>query len=690
MSRLWVLLSFLLLMVACASFRFGKVDEPPSWLENGKAPQTIAWVQAENERVKRDFADHADFKGVYDRVLDFYESGTRLPQGMIHGVHFYNLMQNTAHPRGLWRRVSTKIFRHHGRPAAEHWEILLDVDQLAVSQGKNWVFQNAICWKMQRCLLFLSNGGSENMEMLEFSLLEKKIVINGFQLPEGRHRVAWLSGDQIVLATKREDKWSIGQVRVWQRGQTLAEAEVVRGIELDKAILTPLTQGLNPGQIFFIRKHSLFAQDYLLVTKDRHVFPVKVPPTAQLLEVDAHRGYFFLRRPWPQAGPQFTAGAVVAVSWDNLVVPPELVWPGSEGQMVVGAKSLKSSLLLNVLKNLKSEVIELRRSAKGWAGETLGVPTLGNVTFIEGEGRPDEAWIVNDSYLIPTRLMSWRVGEKKFVVEAKSKPSFATENLERISDEAVSEDGTRIPYVVIKPKNLPMGARTPALLNGYGSLVFLGLETYLGAVGATWLKDGGIWAFAHVRGGLELGPDWTFAAHRENRAKAYADLHAVAKAIHQKGWSSPAHTGLFGNSKGGLLAAATATTYPADFGAAVLRVPILDLLNFSRWPNGASWTDELGEPRSESDRAFLKKHSPVQPEKVVGKLPAFLLLTATDDDRVAPAHARRMAWLLQRNDQKFYYFESEEGGHALSNNPLQRAFRTALELTWLKRELSKP
>ena len=72
-----------------------------------------------------------------------------------------------------------------------------------------------------------------------------------------------------------------------------------------------------------------------------------------------------------------------------------------------------------------------------------------------------------------------------------------------------------------------------------------------------------------------------------------------------------------------------------------------------------------------------------------------LMLSATGDDRVHPAHSRRMIWKLRRWQEKnprnitpkFYYYESPEGGHSLNNNPAQRAFRTALELTFMRFQL---
>jgi len=62
--------------------------------------------------------------------------------------------------------------------------------------------------------------------------------------------------------------------------------------------------------------------------------------------------------------------------------------------------------------------------------------------------------------------------------------------------------------------------------------------------------------------------------------------------------------------------------------------------------------------------------------------PAFFITVSTEDNRVGPGHARKLAARLEQVGAKAYYFEDSEGGHGVSD-ALQRPELMALRLTFL-------
>ena len=79
--------------------------------------------------------------------------------------------------------------------------------------------------------------------------------------------------------------------------------------------------------------------------------------------------------------------------------------------------------------------------------------------------------------------------------------------------------------------------------------------------------------------------------------------------------------------------------------------------------------------------------SPYQNLKPGVNYPPPLFTTSTNDDRVHPGHARKMAARMTALGQAFYYYENIEGGHAAAADQRERARRIALEFTYLSRRL---
>ena len=73
---------------------------------------------------------------------------------------------------------------------------------------------------------------------------------------------------------------------------------------------------------------------------------------------------------------------------------------------------------------------------------------------------------------------------------------------------ATSKDGTRIPYFVMRRKDLVMDGSNPVLLDAYGGFEISLLPGYSAGVGAGWLERGGCKVIANIRGGGEYGPSW--------------------------------------------------------------------------------------------------------------------------------------------------------------------------------------
>ena len=63
--------------------------------------------------------------------------------------------------------------------------------------------------------------------------------------------------------------------------------------------------------------------------------------------------------------------------------------------------------------------------------------------------------------------------------------------------------------------------------------------------------------------------------------------------------------------------------------------------------------------------------------------------TSTKDDRVHPAHARKMMAMMEAAGKDVRYYENIEGGHGGAANNAQAAHMNALAYTFLWQQLTK-
>ncbi len=111
------------------------------------------------------------------------------------------------------------------------------------------------------------------------------------------------------------------------------------------------------------------------------------------------------------------------------------------------------------------------------------------------------------------------------------------------------------------------------------------------------------------------------------------------------------------------------------------------MIRYTQLPPGASWIAEYGDPADPVMRAAILKYSPYQNLKAETAYPRVFFLTSTKDDRVNPAHARKMAAAMEGMGKPFYYYEETEGGHSAAANLDQRAKQLALQYVYLRKQL---
>ncbi|WP_245266575.1 prolyl oligopeptidase family serine peptidase [Bradyrhizobium sp. WSM1743] len=207
----------------------------------------------------------------------------------------------------------------------------------------------------------------------------------------------------------------------------------------------------------------------------------------------------------------------------------------------------------------------------------------------------------------------------------------------------------------------------------YGGFQIPLIPSYVGLTGRLWLERGNAYVVANLRGGGEFGPQWHQTAQGATKQRTWDDFIAVAEDLIRRKITSPRRMGVVGGSQGGLLVGTAITQRPELFNAAILQVPLLDMVRFTKLGAGASWIGEYGDPTIPEQRKWLEGYSPYQ-TLVPGKTyPAPFILTSTKDDRVHPAHGRKAATSLAALGQPYLYYENTDGGHSVAANLIEQA-----------------
>ncbi|MEJ7746840.1 MAG: prolyl oligopeptidase family serine peptidase, partial [Luteimonas sp.] len=410
------------------------------------------------------------------------------------------------------------------------------------------------------------------------------------------------------------------------------------------------------------------------------------------------------REPWTVGGKTWPAGSLLVAKFDDFMAGKrelDVLFTPTDKTSLAGFTWTRNHVVLNVLDDVKNKLsvmtppaADAAQGAPWMRSEFVGAPTFGTlgVGAVDAD-ESDALWLTATDYLTPSTLSYVEVGKAPEVL--KTMPTFFDASKHAIEQHfATSKDGTKIPYFLVKPKDLKLDGTAPTLLYGYGGFEISLTPGYSGGVGKGWLErahksGGGVYAVANIRGGGEYGPRWHQAALKQNRHKAYEDFAAVAQDLVARKITSAKHLGIQGGSNGGLLTGNMLTQYPELFGAVVVQVPLLDMKRYNHLLAGASWMAEYGNPDKPEEWKYIQTFSPYHLFDGKKDYPPTLFTTSTRDDRVHPAHARKMMAKMSAAGEDVRYYENIEGGHGGAANNQQAAHMAALAYTFLWQQLSK-
>lgn len=199
-----------------------------------------------------------------------------------------------------------------------------------------------------------------------------------------------------------------------------------------------------------------------------------------------------------------------------------------------------------------------------------------------------------------------------------------------------------ISYWILRKRSTPLDGTAAAIVTGYGGFGALTIPHY-SPMAAAWTELGGIWVHTQLRGGGERDREFQQAGRMHRKQGTFDDFYAVIEDLHARRFTTPARTGIWGTSNGGLLVGAAVTQRPELIGAAVAQVPILDMVGFVRDPLPLNIVKaDYGDPSIPEDAAVMRAYSPYHAIRAGVSYPALLCDTGANDVLCPPWHSRKM------------------------------------------------
>ncbi len=693
-ARLLILVvTAVLFPLACAPPSGQDGDDPFLWLEDIEGDRAMDWVLEQNGLTRAELGAFPGYQRLYDNTLEILTSTDRIAYPSIRGDMLFNFWTDSDNPRGVYRRTTWESYLS----ANPEWEVVLDVDALVAEEGTPWAFRGMNCLlpEERMCLVSLSPGGSDAVEVREFDLAAMDFVQGGFTLPASKNSAAWVDENTILVSHNLNEEYVTTSgysraARRWERGTALEDAPIIAEAgENDMGVFVMTQETSRKPWTVVARLITIFDTEYQFL-ENGELVTVDVPTDARLSLV-GDQMVLQLVSDWTVGGRTFNEGSVVSANLDDYLAGErnveQVVAPG-ERSTINGISDTKDYLLVNQLTEVQGQLFRYWREGDHWASEIIETPPMGAVGLGSSSVHHNRFFFTFESFTKPTTL--FLAEEDGTVREVRTLPDqYSAEGLLVEQHQAASPDGTRVPYFVVRAENAPMDGSHPTLLTAYGGFQISSTPSYLGPFGKGWVEGGGVYVLANIRGGGEFGPSWWKAALKENRQRAYDDFIAVAEDLVARGITSPEHLGIMGASNGGLLVGAALTQRPDLYHAVVVQVPLLDMKRYHTLLAGASWMAEYGDPDIPEEWAYISRYSPYQNVTEDVDYPRPYIFTTTRDDRVHPGHARKMAALMMSYGHDVLYFENVEGGHGAGVTPEQRAEAMALMFAYLHLQLGE-
>lgn len=647
-------------------------EDKYSWLLDSNSSAVSNWREQENYKTINSLKSYKSFiehKKTIKRIVGKWKT---IPEFYMQSKYFlYKTYKDKKHPKGNLQRINTQSYL----AGKQQWDIVIDIDQLEKELKTDLVLTNMICMPPNdtNCMVSFSIGGTDRHITYEYDTLKQIIIKTGFKIPLAQSQVQWINKDELLVATDwNRPELMTGsypkQVRLLKRGQKLADAKVIY-TNYQKSSGVFLDNAYDFSGVAIIADYIGFRDvNYYLYYEDLLHSKLPLPTKGVIIGAINENVIFWLKEKWNS----HSAGTIITFDYKKYYsnhssekLINEIFVP-KKNEYVDEVLISKNKVYINLLKNVKSSLISLN-PLKKFKQKEVDLPKNGAIYVYSSDSKSHNLIISYVNFDTPETFYS--LNDKKNSLKKIISSPVSLKSLDIVHRQhwAKSRDGVKVPYFIMFKKGIKFNGLNPTIMYGYGASRIINKPFYSDLYNSTWINKGGIFVVANVRGGGEFGTKWNESGKLLNKKNSFYDFNAIAEDLIKRKYTNPRHLGAVGTSWGGLLVLVASQMRPELYNAVLAKAPMVDMINFPELGQ-PGWTGVFGDPHSLDYQKYLLSYSPYHNIKKNSKYPHTFLISATNDERIHPAHSRRFVEKFKLQHGNIYYLEFLTGGHGLYNS----------------------
>jgi oligopeptidase B len=666
------------------------LEDDYRWMRDKSSPELVAYLEAENAYTQSAMATTEQLQAkLYAEMLSHIkETDVSVPYLDKGWFYYTRTMEGRQYPI-YCRKLATGATYDESQPE----EIMLDVNQLAV--GQQFMAVGAMTVSPDGSKLAYS---TDNTGFRQYTLRVRDLK-TGLDLPDTAERVgsiAWAADSTILLYTTEDEVTKRHDHVFRHRVGDSAAQDVVVYEEKDERFNLEVDKTRDCKYLLLESgSHTTNEWQFLSADTPEGTFKIIAPRMEEQEYVVDHRhGLFYIRT--NDVGKNFR------------VVTTPVEKTGREFW----------TELIPMDKDAPMEDFELFASFCFVSKRRLGLSTL-SVTSIGADGRlegskdiefPEPVYSAGayanpefgaqtfrysyQSLVSPASVYEFDVttGGSTLLKQQEVPGGFDSTlyGSERVWVEAA--DGVQIPASVVYRRDFfKRDSKNPLYVYGYGSYGYP-LPIGFSSSRLALLDRGVVIAYAHIRGGGEMGDSWHDAGKMMVKRNTFTDFIAVTEQLVAKGFGAKDRVAIEGGSAGGLLMGAVVNMRPDLFRVVLSHVPFVDVMNTmldASLPLTVAEYEEWGNPNEAEAFAYMRSYSPYDNLKA-GDYPAMLVKTSLNDSQVMywePAKYVAKLRTLKKNDTALLLHINMDAGHGGASGRYDYLKEIAFDYAFLLREL---
>ncbi|MCL3781943.1 S9 family peptidase [Prolixibacteraceae bacterium JC049] len=613
-----------------------KVEDPYRWMENIYSPEMKSWVKEETKLSNHLLRSYARKNDVY-RPVDQYNCSNWKSANKLGKYFFTKINYSEIGQASLCYK----------KELTDDWDILVDPNYIS-NQDEIRLKQYKVS-KDSKYLAYLFNRNGSDWREVKVVQIENKKHLADHLKDVIYSSIAWKGDGFFYSRYQKNGKFEAmknEEVYYHRLGTDQSEDKLI--FKRNGSHYRFSYTVSHDERFFFLREYnsksgsiSVFYIDY--ASSAKKLKPFLMNRRERFSIVDNYGDQIILK-----ALRKSGDAHLVGVSVKNPMKWVELI-PAYSKAVLLDVKCLRDQILTLYQSNQKS--ILAFHSYSGKLKYNLEFP-VGTSVQIYGNNGDEKLYLGLRGYTIPSVYYEFNTKTYKKKLIEKTTVTFDYRNIAYSTIECDADDGSKIPVLLVHKKGMKLNGKNPLILSAYGGFGTISRPTYDPGI-IYFVKQGGVYAFAGIRGSGDLGRAWSLAGRGLNKQRSFDDFTCVAKDLIKKKYTNSNKLVATGASNGGLVVAASAIQNPELFKVVIPVVAPLDMIRFEKFTVGSFHKGEYGTIDNEKGFNSLYSYSPYHNIKKNVNYPAMLVMTSNNDERVPPFHSYKfVAELQNRNAQK--------------------------------------